>query len=263
VEVGAGAAYLQPGDWVIPGASGWGTWRTHAVCSGETINKIPNSLPLLTAATMSVNACTAYRLLKDFESLSAGDYVIQNGANSGVGQAVIQIAKSMSLKTINIVRNRPNIEELTKTLTSLGATHVVTDEFLKSSDGVALLKSLSGRPKLALNCVGGKASIDLMKSLADRGSMVTYGGMSKMPLVVPTGPLIFSDIQLKGFWMTRWNREYRGTMLMSEMWDYLVDLVKNEKLKAPLHRTVDFAQFPDGVAKSMESFTSEKQILLF
>lgn len=35
-----------------------------------------------------------------------GDYVIQNGANSAVGQAVIQIAKAWGLKTINVVRNR-------------------------------------------------------------------------------------------------------------------------------------------------------------
>jgi trans-2-enoyl-CoA reductase len=35
-----------------------------------------------------------------------GDYVIQNGANSAVGQSVIQIAKAWGLKTINVVRDR-------------------------------------------------------------------------------------------------------------------------------------------------------------
>jgi trans-2-enoyl-CoA reductase len=35
-----------------------------------------------------------------------GDYVIQNGGNSAVGQAVIQIANAWGLKTINVVRNR-------------------------------------------------------------------------------------------------------------------------------------------------------------
>lgn len=32
--------------------------------------------------------------------------MIQNGANSAVGQAVIQIARAWGLKTINVVRNR-------------------------------------------------------------------------------------------------------------------------------------------------------------
>lgn len=38
--------------------------------------------------------------------LYAGDSVIQNAANSGVGQAVIQIAKASGIKTINVVRDR-------------------------------------------------------------------------------------------------------------------------------------------------------------
>lgn len=45
-------------------------------------------------------------MLTDFRSLSAGDYVIQNGANSAVGQAVIQIAAARNLRTINVVRDR-------------------------------------------------------------------------------------------------------------------------------------------------------------
>ena len=35
-----------------------------------------------------------------------GDTVIQNGANSGVGQAVIQIAAALGYNTINVVRDR-------------------------------------------------------------------------------------------------------------------------------------------------------------
>lgn len=33
---------------------------------------------------------------------------------------------------------------------------------------------------------------------------VTYGGMSKQPVMVPTGLLIFNDVRCSGFWMTRW-----------------------------------------------------------
>ena len=35
-----------------------------------------------------------------------GDTVIQNGANSGVGQAVIQFAANWGINTVNIVRDR-------------------------------------------------------------------------------------------------------------------------------------------------------------
>ena len=45
-------------------------------------------------------------MLKDFARLEEGDYVLQNGANSQVGLAVIQLAKAWGLKTINFVRDR-------------------------------------------------------------------------------------------------------------------------------------------------------------
>ena len=62
-------------------------------------------------------------MLHDFVKLEEGDWVVQNGANSAVcflclelqihlrssfqvGQAVIQIAASRGVKTINFVRNR-------------------------------------------------------------------------------------------------------------------------------------------------------------
>ncbi len=69
------------------------------------MTKVSNDIPAAYAATLSVNPATAYRLLKDFSSLKAGDVIIQNGANSMVGQAVIQMARERGVKTINVIRS--------------------------------------------------------------------------------------------------------------------------------------------------------------
>jgi trans-2-enoyl-CoA reductase len=45
-------------------------------------------------------------MLLDFVNLEPGDWVVQNGANSGVGQNVIQLARLRGLKTVNIIRDR-------------------------------------------------------------------------------------------------------------------------------------------------------------
>ena len=82
-----------------------GTWRTEAVTKVDDLIRVPNDIPVSYAATLAVNPCSAYRMLRDFESLKPGDVVIQNGANSMVGMAVIQMAKHMGVKTINIIRN--------------------------------------------------------------------------------------------------------------------------------------------------------------
>jgi trans-2-enoyl-CoA reductase len=45
-------------------------------------------------------------MLLDFVALAPGDVIIQNAANSGVGESVIQLAKLWGFKTFNIVRDR-------------------------------------------------------------------------------------------------------------------------------------------------------------
>lgn len=47
--------------------------------------------------------------------------------------------------------------------------------------------------------------------------MVTYGGMSRRPVQVPTGKFIFNDLIYRGFWLTRWvnthSKAERQTMI--------------------------------------------------
>lgn len=51
-------------------------------------------------------------MLKDFVPLKPGDTVIQNGGNSAVGQLVIQLCKIWNYKSVSVVRDRPDIQEL-------------------------------------------------------------------------------------------------------------------------------------------------------
>uniref|UniRef100_UPI00398EB6AA enoyl-[acyl-carrier-protein] reductase, mitochondrial isoform X4 n=1 Tax=Pristiophorus japonicus TaxID=55135 RepID=UPI00398EB6AA len=144
LDVGSKVTDVKPGDWVIPSDAGLGTWRMEAVGNMNGFVKVPNNIPLLCAATLGVNPCTAYRMLCDFETLKPGDSVIQNAANSGVGQAAIQIAKAMGLLTINIIRDRPDLQQLTNSLKSMGADYVITEEALRKPEMKELFKGFVG-----------------------------------------------------------------------------------------------------------------------
>ena len=76
-----------------------GTWTTRFVDEESNFVKVRQDISVLSAATLRTNPGTAYRMLKDFVDLQEGDIVIQNGANSAVGRAVIEIAKVLKLKT--------------------------------------------------------------------------------------------------------------------------------------------------------------------
>ena len=73
LSVGGEVRDLSPGDWVLPARPMSGTWRTHSVSHHLDWIRVRNDIPALGAATMLINPCTAYRMLRDFVSLEAGD----------------------------------------------------------------------------------------------------------------------------------------------------------------------------------------------
>ncbi|XP_064381013.1 enoyl-[acyl-carrier-protein] reductase, mitochondrial isoform X1 [Dromaius novaehollandiae] len=262
VEVGSRVTSVKPGDWVVPADTGLGTWRTEAVFPEETLLQVPSDIPLLCAATLSVNPCTAYRMLADFETLRPGDSVIQNGANSGVGQAVIQIAKASGIRTINVVRDRPDLPKLVERLMSLGADHVITEEMLRKPDMKDLFKSIP-KPRLALNCVGGKSTTEMLRHLQPKGTVVTYGGMAKQPVMVPVSAFIFKDVKLRGFWMTQWKKDQMHNKdSLKSMVQSLCELIRKGQLTAPACTEVPLEDYRTALEASMKPFTSSKQILV-
>ncbi|KAJ5385366.1 Alcohol dehydrogenase superfamily zinc-type [Penicillium concentricum] len=200
LSTGAGVKNLSKGDWVIMKRTGLGTWRTHAQLDESQLIKIENKegLTPLQVGTVSVNPVTAYRMLRDFcewDWMRAGEeWVIQNGANSGVGRAAIQLGREWGIKTLNVVRQRKTPEEteaLKKELRDLGATVVITEEEMLTGNFRDMVHE-------------GKNATALAKTLAPNSHMVTYGAMSKQPVALPSGLLIFKNLAFDGFWVSRW-----------------------------------------------------------
>ena len=204
---------IQKGDWVVAKFTGLGTWRTHLQVPEEKVARVEKEgLNPKQVGSVSVNPVTAWRMLKDFVTLDAesGDWFVQNGANSGVGRAAIQLGKLWGWKSIAVVRGRPGKEgeDLKRELQELGATKVVSEEEVLSREFTSQVKEWThgGREKvrLGLNCVGGKAAISMAKCLSPGAHLVTYGAMSKQPLAIPAGMLIFKNLVFDGFWVSKW-----------------------------------------------------------
>uniref|UniRef100_A0A0N4ZYP6 Enoyl-[acyl-carrier-protein] reductase, mitochondrial n=1 Tax=Parastrongyloides trichosuri TaxID=131310 RepID=A0A0N4ZYP6_PARTI len=225
IKVSNSVKNLKEGDLILPSNAGQGTWRDYALLNSSDVFKINKNFSIENASTLQVNPPTAYRMLKDFVSLKKGDFVIQNGANSAVGKFAIQMCRIFGIKSVNIVRNRENIDELKKELKDLGADYVFTEQEL-TSEGRNFTKC-----KLALNCVGGKSSLMLGRSLDHNGVMVTYGGMSKQPVQCLTGPFIFKNISLRGFWMSRWYTIKENEEERNKMYDDIYEMYKSGELK--------------------------------
>ncbi|KAL8828863.1 MAG: hypothetical protein Q9170_006418 [Blastenia crenularia] len=236
LSAGSGCRDVGKGDWVIPRRTGLGSWRTHLQVDEDLVMRVDREgLTAEQVATVSVNPVTAYRMLKDFTPLKEGDWFIQNGANSGVGRAAVQLGKMWGYKSICVVRKREGAEgeALKKEMQDLGATVVVSDEeVVEKGFGEKVKEWTSGGREpvnLGLNCVGGDAGMAMAKVLGAGGTMVTYGAMSKSPMRVGAGMLIFKDLRFVGFWVSKWGdrlpEEKKRTI------DEVLGLIRERKFK--------------------------------
>ena len=197
VEVGNRVADLKINDLVIL-PHNLGTWREAAAVKADELVVVPAGIEPVQAAMLKINPMTAWRLLHDYVDLKPGDWLIQNAANSAAGRAVIQIARELGYKTVNVVRRSELIEELQ----AEGADAVLVDgedvrEQAKSATGGAPIR-------LALNAVGGASALRLANAIAPGSTLLTYGAMSLQPLKIPNGLLIFKDLRFRGIWINQW-----------------------------------------------------------
>ena len=57
---------------ILNGLCDPGTWRSNAVAEESAVQRVSSKLTVEAAATIAVNPCAAYRMLKDFVALKPG-----------------------------------------------------------------------------------------------------------------------------------------------------------------------------------------------
>jgi len=246
VEAGA-RARARVGDRVVPNRSyDEGTWRREVIASSKMFDVIDRDVPVHEAAMMTVNPCTAWRLLED-SGAREGETVVVNAATSGVGRALLQLARSRGIKTIAMCRPRASAEateEIFESLRADGADAVLADAETSRLRLDDRIRELASRARFGFNAVGGYSAQTMLRLLQPDASsvMFTYGGMSKQPVVAPTGAFIFKDITLKGFWLTRWlerdELETAGTGRL-RMLAAVSNAITSGVLSVPLRRVRD------------------------
>lgn len=255
VAAGDAVTSLKVGDKVMP-LLGAGCWTQHLTADEQFFARLPDDIDLVQASMLRVNPVTAWRLLKGFVELEAGDWIVQNASNSGVGRSVIQLAKSLGIKTLNLVRR----SELIPELKGLGADEVLMDD---DNAGTAAKIVTNGRPiMLAGNAVGSDSAIRLMDILSPGGTMVTYGAMSRRSLKVPNKFLIFKDLSLRGLWVTKW-LEHASKDELFDTLQPLAEMVQSGKLATAVDKIYPAAQHQEALARAATDRRGGKVILDF
>lgn len=238
-KVGAGVTALKPGDRVFP----WwdsGTFAQLVRTSAETALPAPEGDAQQLALTV-VNGMTAVVLLEDFRNLKAGDWLVQNGANSNCGRYLIALAHQRGIRTCNIVR-RPAVAD---ELRALGADAVVLDSPDGNELAARVREATGGAPiGIGFDMVGGTATARIVRCIADGGVVVNYGYIAREPCIVHFNELFGKDVAIVGMSTSRGMKK-RSMDQIRTIYANLGALIAKGVLRAaiaaayPLERAVD------------------------
>ncbi|WP_024576065.1 MULTISPECIES: zinc-dependent alcohol dehydrogenase family protein [unclassified Afipia] len=241
IAVGSNVKHLKEGDrtlipWLQP------TWTERVKLSASWLRPLPKA-DIQQLSMLGINPATAYLLLTDIVKVPRGGWVIQNGANSSTARALIPIAKSLGIKTVNVVR-RPEVVDEIK---ALGGDVVLVD----GPDLAKRVAAETGKAPipLAIDMVADTSTANLMNCLAPDGVLVFYSAMSGKPFVGPAQPMIFKNISLRGFWLGHWFKTATDDKLVP-MYEHLAGMIASGAITAPVAATYSFDKFPEAIAKA-------------
>jgi trans-2-enoyl-CoA reductase len=233
-----------------------GTWRDAVSVKADELVVVPQGIEPVHAAMLKINPMTAWRLLHDYVDLARGDWLIQNAANSAAGRAVIQIARALGYKTVNVVRRSELIGELRA---EGGDVVLVDSENLRHE----VEDVIAGPPiRLGLNAVGGESALRLANCLAPGSTLVTYGAMSLQPLKIPNGLLIFKDLRFRGIWINKWYDNATPAQRM-EAFQHLFKMAKRGHLQTKVEKAYPLSEAKTAVAHAARGQRSGKIIFEF
>ena len=239
IAVGGGVKHLKQGDrTLVPYPTP--AWAERVKANASQLRPLPGG-DVHQLAMLGINPPTAYLMLTDFVSLPSGSWVIQNSANSSVGRALIPIAKSLGLKTVNVVRRDDVVAEVK----AIGGDVVLID----GPDLAKRVAAETGKAPIALavDGVGDTSTTNLLGCLAEKAVHVFYSTISGKPSIVPATHFIFRDISMRGFWLANWFKDAKPHQI-TEMYDRLTPLVASGAISAPIVGTYSFAEIAEAVA---------------
>src|SRR5664279_4116524 len=237
---GSDVQHLKLGDRVIVVNTQRRAWCDRFVWPAARLFPLPAADPI-DLALLAANPPTALLILEGFGNLQPRDWVMQNAANSSVGVSLIQIAKSMSLRTVNVVRRAQLFEHLAE----FGADVTLVDG---PDLRARVAEAIGGAPiKIGIDAIAGDATRRMANSLADGGTVVSYGLLSGKPCEVDAADIVFRDISLRGFWYSRWFSTADPAAIKS-LFARLVGMLQAKTLRVPVEASYPIERLTEALA---------------
>jgi NADPH:quinone reductase-like Zn-dependent oxidoreductase len=95
------------------------------------------------------------------------------------------------------------------------------------------------------------SNLDYLQSNREGSTFVTIGGLPNRHVMLPTGLLIFKDINCRGFWVDRWIQQH-SVEERRKILEELISMVKQGTLKFNL-KEIPFTEYTRAIKESKVS----------
>lgn len=203
VEAGPEAVGFKPGDRVMGLVAG-GAYAEEIVTTADLCLPVPDRLSWEQAAAVPEAFLTAWDAL-DQLAVGLGDWLLVHAAASGVGTALIQLARARGVRVVGTAGGPDKCARAQ----ALGAVAVV-DRFAVQSFAEAVLAATGGRGVDGIaDLVGAPYAADNLAVLAPRGRWLVIGTVGGQEAVLPLGQLLGKRLTICGTQLrgrTRWEK---------------------------------------------------------
>ncbi|NXX78042.1 PTGR1 reductase, partial [Urocolius indicus] len=186
-------------------------WRTHFISDGKDLQLLPSSWPeslprSLALGTVGMPGLTAYFGLREVCKVKPGDTLLVNAAAGAVGSVVGQLAKIGGCKVVGSAGS----DEKVAYLKNIGFDEAFNYKTVPSLDE-ALRKASPDGYDCYFDNVGGEFTSVAINQMKKYGRIAVCGAISQYNDTVPQKgphlqfPLLFKELRMEGFIVTRWN----------------------------------------------------------
>ncbi len=198
--LGAGVTGLAEGDRVAYWNPAMGSYAQYALCPAFRAVKLPEGMDFTTGAALMLQGFTAHYLVRSTFPIQQGQSLLFHAGAGGVGQIVIQIAKSRGARVLTTVGS----PEQAARARELGADETILYDQVDFAQAVRELTDGEG-VDVAYDAVGAATWEGSIKSLKTRGMVVYFGAASgPVPLfdtsiLTTSGSLAMARTTLKDY----------------------------------------------------------------
>ncbi|WP_299769258.1 zinc-dependent alcohol dehydrogenase family protein [uncultured Pseudoteredinibacter sp.] len=187
-----------------------GSWQEYTLVDAKKAIPVPEQLSHEQAAMYTINPLSSFAMVRKVLKVEAGEYLLQSAGNSALARMVIALSKEFGFRTINIVRDSSQKDELK----SLGADEVIV---YPEEDLLEKVSSITGSRgvRYAMDCVGGQLTSDMSRCLSVNTTMLLYGTLAANGFSVNSRDLMMPGCRIEGFFAGNWLAQQSTLKLIS------------------------------------------------